>query len=49
MAELGMIPILPATSNALTHATGKRFYEFPITVDKIKRHSHENQQCRSDY
>ena len=37
MAELGMIPILPATSNALTHATGKRFYEFPITVDKIKK------------
>lgn len=35
MAELGMIPILPATSNALTHATGKRFYEFPVTADKI--------------
>lgn len=37
MAELGMIPILPATSNAITHAIGKRFYEFPITPDKIKR------------
>ena len=37
MAELGMIPILPATSNAITHATGKRFYEFPITPEKIKR------------
>ncbi len=35
MAELGMIPILPATSNALTHATGARFYEFPITAEKI--------------
>ena len=37
MAELGMIPILPATSSALTHATGKRFYEFPITPEKIKK------------
>lgn len=37
MAELGMVPILPATSNALTHATGQRFYEFPITADKIKK------------
>lgn len=37
MAELGMVPILPATGNALTHATGKRFYEFPITPDKIKK------------
>ena len=35
MAELGMIPILPATSNALTHAVGARFYKFPITADKI--------------
>ena len=37
MAELGMVPILPATGNALTHATGHRFYEFPITPDKIKK------------
>lgn len=37
MAELGMIPILPATSNALTHATGRRFYHFPITPEKIQK------------
>ena len=37
MAELGMIPILPATSNAIAHATGKRFYEFPMTATKIKQ------------
>lgn len=42
MAELGMIPILPATSNALTHATGKRFYEFPITATKIQKALSEN-------
>ncbi|KAA0969068.1 xanthine dehydrogenase family protein molybdopterin-binding subunit [Aureimonas fodinaquatilis] len=37
MAELGMIPIVPATANAVAHAVGKRFYEFPITPDKITR------------
>ncbi len=37
MAELGMIPILPAIGNAIAHATGHRFYEFPITAEKIKR------------
>ncbi len=36
MAELGMIPILPAVGNALTHATGQRFYQFPVTAEKIQ-------------
>lgn len=36
VAELGMIPIIAAVSNAITHAINKRFYEFPITPDKIK-------------
>ncbi|MGG4774576.1 xanthine dehydrogenase family protein molybdopterin-binding subunit [Paenalcaligenes sp. Me52] len=36
MAELGMIPVVAAISNAITHAVDKRFYEFPITPKKIK-------------
>lgn len=36
MAELGMIPVVAAISNAITHAVDKRFYEFPITAKKIK-------------
>lgn len=36
MAELGMIPVVAAISNAVTHAVGKRFYEYPITPEKIK-------------
>ncbi|MFC4626125.1 xanthine dehydrogenase family protein molybdopterin-binding subunit [Daeguia caeni] len=36
MAELGMIPIVPAVANAVCHAVGKRFYEYPITAEKIK-------------
>lgn len=35
LAELGMIPIVAATSNAITHAIGKRFYDFPITPKKV--------------
>lgn len=37
MAEISMFPIVPATGNAIAHATGKRFYEFPITAKKIKK------------
>lgn len=36
MAEVTMIPIVAAISNAIAHATGKRFYEFPITAKKLK-------------
>ncbi len=36
MAEVAIIPIVPAIVNAVAHATGKRFYELPITAEKIK-------------
>lgn len=36
MAELGMIPVVAAISNAVTDAIGKRFYHYPITPEKIK-------------
>ena len=37
IAEVVMIAVVPAIANAIAHATGKRFYEFPITPDKILR------------
>jgi len=36
LAELGMIPVVAAVSNAVSHAVGKRFYHYPITPQKIK-------------
>ncbi|WP_343314846.1 molybdopterin cofactor-binding domain-containing protein [Brucella sp. BE17] len=36
MAEVVMIPIIAAIGNAIAHAIGKRFYEYPITPEKIK-------------
>jgi CO/xanthine dehydrogenase Mo-binding subunit len=36
MAEVAIIPVVPAIVNAVAHATGKRFYELPITAEKIK-------------
>jgi CO/xanthine dehydrogenase Mo-binding subunit len=36
MAEVAIIPVVPAIVNAVAHATGKRFYELPITPEKIK-------------
>ncbi|WP_206611640.1 xanthine dehydrogenase family protein molybdopterin-binding subunit [Bordetella avium] len=36
MAELGMIPVVAAVSNAISHAVGKRFYHYPITPQKIQ-------------
>ncbi len=35
LAEVAMIPIVAATGNAIAAATGKRFYELPITPEKI--------------
>ncbi|MPZ57572.1 MAG: molybdopterin-dependent oxidoreductase [Rhizobiales bacterium] len=35
IAEVVMIAVVPAVANAIAHATGKRFYELPITPDKI--------------
>jgi CO/xanthine dehydrogenase Mo-binding subunit len=36
MAELVMIPIIPAIVNAIAHAIGHRFRELPVTPEKIK-------------
>ena len=35
IAEVVMIAVVPAIANAVAHAIGKRFYELPITPDKI--------------
>ena len=35
MAEVVMIPIVPAIANAIAHAIGKRFYATPITPAQI--------------
>jgi CO/xanthine dehydrogenase Mo-binding subunit len=31
-----MIAITPAVANAVASATGKRFYQLPITAEKIR-------------
>ena len=36
IAALTMIAVVPAIANAVHHAIGKRFYEFPITPEKIR-------------
>ncbi|HEU5135720.1 MAG TPA: molybdopterin cofactor-binding domain-containing protein [Steroidobacteraceae bacterium] len=36
MAEVTVIAVIPAIANAVHHAIGVRFYDFPITPDKIK-------------
>lgn len=36
IGELVMIAIVPAIANAVANATGKRFYELPITAEKIR-------------
>ena len=36
IAELVMIPVVPAILNAIADATGKRFYALPVTAEKIK-------------
>ncbi|WP_454818258.1 xanthine dehydrogenase family protein molybdopterin-binding subunit [Labrys neptuniae] len=35
MAEVVMIAVVPAIANAVAHAIGKRFYNLPITSEKI--------------
>lgn len=35
MAEVVMIPVVPAIVNAIHDATGKRFYRLPVTADDI--------------
>lgn len=36
IAEVVMIAIVPAVANAIAHAIGKRFYDLPITSEKIR-------------
>ena len=36
IAELVMIPVVPAILNAISDATGKRFNTLPVTADQIK-------------
>jgi CO/xanthine dehydrogenase Mo-binding subunit len=36
IGEVTMIAVVPAIANAIHHAIGKRFYEFPITPEKIR-------------
>ncbi|MFL9824093.1 xanthine dehydrogenase family protein molybdopterin-binding subunit [Rhodoplanes sp. SY1] len=36
IAEVVMIPVVPAIANAVHHAIGRRFYAFPISPDRIK-------------
>ncbi|MFM7331581.1 MAG: molybdopterin cofactor-binding domain-containing protein, partial [Brachymonas sp.] len=36
IAEAVLCPITPAVANAIAHATGKRFYNLPITAAQIK-------------
>ncbi|MDB6177263.1 molybdopterin-dependent oxidoreductase [Paracoccus sp. Z330] len=36
MAEVVMIPIAGACINAIAHATGHRFYQMPVTAERIK-------------
>ncbi|MVW70838.1 xanthine dehydrogenase family protein molybdopterin-binding subunit [Bordetella sp. 15P40C-2] len=37
LAEVVMIPVVAAIGNAITHATGQRFYHLPVTPTKIKK------------
>lgn len=35
IGEIGIVGVPPAIANAIFHATGKRIYDLPITLDKI--------------
>ncbi|MES3019639.1 MAG: xanthine dehydrogenase family protein molybdopterin-binding subunit [Bacteroidota bacterium] len=35
IGEIGIVGVPPAISNAIFHATGKRIYDLPITLDKV--------------
>ena len=37
MAEVVMIPVVPALLNAIYDATGHRFRSLPVTPDMLKR------------
>lgn len=35
VGEIGIVGVPPAIANAIFHATGKRIYDLPITLDKV--------------
>ncbi len=35
IGEIGIVGVPPAIANAIFHATGKRIYDLPITLDKV--------------
>lgn len=37
IAEIVMVPVIPATLNAIHNATGKRFTKLPVTADDIQK------------
>jgi CO/xanthine dehydrogenase Mo-binding subunit len=37
MAEVVMVPVVPALLNAIYDATGHRFYSLPVTQDMLKK------------
>ena len=37
IGEIGMVGVPPAIANAIFHATGKRIYDLPVTLDKVMR------------
>ena len=37
LGEVVMVPIIAATGNAIAHAIGKRFYQLPVTPEKIRK------------
>ena len=37
IAEIVMVPVIPATLNAIHDATGKRFTKLPVTADDIRK------------
>lgn len=37
LGEIGIVGMAPAIANAVFHATGRRIYDLPITLDKVMR------------
>lgn len=43
VGEIGIVGTAAAIANAIFHATGKRYYEFPITADQIMLDAPDNE------
>ena len=46
LGEVVMVPIIAATGNAIAHAIGKRFYQLPVTPEKIRKNQLFVSICR---